>query len=81
MNQTSRYALAALLVLLCAAPSRAIPQAPRAAAHLTVTGDVEHPLSLSIEDFRKMPRTTLKVTNPHEHKDETHEGVALAELL
>ena len=28
-----------------------------------------------------MPRITLKVTDPHEHKDETFEGVALAELL
>jgi DMSO/TMAO reductase YedYZ molybdopterin-dependent catalytic subunit len=28
-----------------------------------------------------MPRTTLKVTNSHEKKDETFEGVALSELL
>src|SRR5208282_6895566 len=45
------------------------------------TGDVDHPLSLSLDDLHKMPRITLKVTDPHEHKDETFEGVALAELL
>jgi DMSO/TMAO reductase YedYZ molybdopterin-dependent catalytic subunit len=81
MNRTSRYSLAAVLVMLCIAQSRAFLQAPHAAAHLTVTGDVEHPLSLSIDDLRKMPRTTLKVNNPHADKDETYEGVALAELL
>lgn len=28
-----------------------------------------------------MPRTTLKVLNPHENKEETYEGVAVQELL
>jgi DMSO/TMAO reductase YedYZ molybdopterin-dependent catalytic subunit len=81
MTHASRYALAAVLLMLSVAPSRALLQAPLAAAHLTVSGDVEHPLTLSIDDLRKMPRTTLKVTNPHANKHETYEGVALAELL
>lgn len=51
------------------------------AGRLTVTGDVEHALSLSIDDLRHLPRTTLKVTNPHEGKEETYEGVSVGELL
>ncbi|MGC1687248.1 MAG: molybdopterin-dependent oxidoreductase, partial [Candidatus Acidiferrales bacterium] len=47
----------------------------------TVSGDVEHPLSLSLDDLSKMSRTTVNVTNPHEKKDGMFEGVALSELL
>jgi len=70
--------------VLCAAaiiylPTRA--QAPAPAAALTVTGDVAHSLSLTLDDLRKMPHTVLKVTNPHEKKDETYEGVPLSEVL
>ena len=70
-----------MLILLYVASDRALSQAPAASGRLTVTGDVPHPLSLTIDDLRKMPRVTLKVTNPHEHKDETYEGVALTEVL
>jgi len=31
--------------------------------------------------LRAMPRKTLKVTNPHEGKEETYEGVLLSDLL
>jgi DMSO/TMAO reductase YedYZ molybdopterin-dependent catalytic subunit len=50
-------------------------------ARLEVKGDVEKPLSLSGDDLRHMPRTTLRVTNPHEGKGEVYEGVRLEELL
>jgi DMSO/TMAO reductase YedYZ molybdopterin-dependent catalytic subunit len=50
-------------------------------ARLTISGDVEHPLSLSLADLSKMPRTTVNVTNSREKKDETFEGVALSGLL
>ena len=54
---------------------------PSAATTLEIKGDIEKPLSLSIEDLRAMPRKTVKVTNPHEGKEETYEGVLLSDLL
>ena len=72
--------IALILILSFVAPSGFSQSAP-APVRLTITGDVEHPLSLSLDDLSKMPRTTLKVTNPHAKKDETFEGVALSELL
>ena len=48
---------------------------------LTVSGDGAKPLSLSLADLSAMPHKTLKVTNPHDHQDETYEGVLLADLL
>ena len=62
------------------AQSAATPSAPTR-AQLTVGGDVEKRLSLTREDLLHMPRRTLKVTNPHDHPEETYEGVLLAELL
>ena len=50
-------------------------------ARLVVKGDVDQPLSFSMDDLHRMPRTILKVTNPHEGKTEVYEGVALEELL
>ena len=50
-------------------------------ARLAIKGDVEKPLSLTLEDLRQMPRKTLKVTNPHDKKEQTYEGVLVAELL
>jgi DMSO/TMAO reductase YedYZ molybdopterin-dependent catalytic subunit len=50
-------------------------------AQLGIGGDVEKRLSLTREDLLHMPRKTLKVMNPHENKEETYEGVLLAELL
>ncbi len=51
------------------------------AAQLTIKGDVRKTLSLTLDDLHHMPRTTLKVTNPHDKKEETYAGVLLAELL
>lgn len=50
-------------------------------AALTISGDVEKLFTLSLEELRHMPRKTLSVKNPHDGKQETHEGVPLAELL
>jgi DMSO/TMAO reductase YedYZ molybdopterin-dependent catalytic subunit len=72
--------LALFLALSFGAPSGFSQSAP-APVRLSITGDVGQPLSLSLDDFSKMPRTTLKVTNSQEKKDETFEGVALSELL
>ncbi len=50
-------------------------------ARLIVGGDVAKPLSLSLQDLSGYPRKTLKVMNEHEGKEETYQGVPLAEIL
>jgi DMSO/TMAO reductase YedYZ molybdopterin-dependent catalytic subunit len=82
MHRHQYRRLTLLWVLLAAVQSSSAAQtASPATGRLTITGDVQHPLSLSIEDLRQLPRTTLKVTNPHEGKEETYEGVAVSEIL
>jgi DMSO/TMAO reductase YedYZ molybdopterin-dependent catalytic subunit len=73
-------ALAGLLVIAAigsvARPQTAVP------TQLTVTGDVQKPLSLSLEDLRHLTRTTVKATNEHQgNKEEVYEGVLLSNLL
>jgi DMSO/TMAO reductase YedYZ molybdopterin-dependent catalytic subunit len=51
------------------------------AARLIVGGDVAKPLSLSLQDLSGYPRKILKVMNEHEGKEETYQGVPLAEIL
>src|SRR5262249_24518639 len=48
---------------------------------LKIAGDVETPLNLSVEQLRAMPHQTVKVTNPHDKKSETYEGVPISDLL
>jgi DMSO/TMAO reductase YedYZ molybdopterin-dependent catalytic subunit len=50
-------------------------------AHLAVGGDVTTPLSLSLADLSGFPRKTVKVMNEHTGKEETYQGVPLAEIL
>ncbi len=79
-----------VLLLLCGALPTAVAQAPAQSPAtaapsangpaLTVAGDVPTPLSLSLDDFRHMPRKTVTVMNSHNGKQETYEGVPLAEL-
>lgn len=59
----------------------ATPQASSPTPQLKVGGAVSTPLTLTAADLKNMPRTTLHVTNPHENKSETYEGVLLEELL
>lgn len=78
--QRSASALAGLLAVAAissvARPQTAVP------AQLTVTGDVQKPLSLSVEDLRHLTRTTVKATNEHQgNKEEVYEGVLLSTLL
>jgi DMSO/TMAO reductase YedYZ molybdopterin-dependent catalytic subunit len=82
--------LFALLLFGPVAPTVAVAQAPAqssAAAQpasgpaLNVGGDVSTPLSLSLDDLRQLPHKTLTVMNSHNGKQETYEGVALADLL
>jgi DMSO/TMAO reductase YedYZ molybdopterin-dependent catalytic subunit len=59
----------------------ALAQTSVSVAPLKVGGAVSTPLTLTIADLKNMPRTVLRVTNPHENKTETYEGVLLEELL
>ena len=52
-----------------------------ASTELRVGGDVPTPFTLSATDLKKLPRTKLKVINPHENREEIYEGVAVQELL
>jgi len=71
---------AAAFAALTEAPSQA--QAPPPAAELRVIGgSASSPLVLTVADLKKMPRKTLSVTNPHDKKRESYEGVALEEIL
>jgi DMSO/TMAO reductase YedYZ molybdopterin-dependent catalytic subunit len=49
--------------------------------HLKVWGDVQSPLNLSLTDLGALPRKIVKVLNEHSGKEETYQGVPLAELL
>ena len=88
----SRAAVAILFAGLCGfggLASSAFAQAGASQAstsrldepRLTVGGDVATPLSFSLSDLGGLPRQTLKVYNEHEKKEETYQGVPLAEIL
>jgi DMSO/TMAO reductase YedYZ molybdopterin-dependent catalytic subunit len=59
----------------------ATAQSTQEVAQLKIAGAVSTPLTLTIVDLKKMPRTTLRVENPHDKKFEVYEGVLLEELL
>jgi DMSO/TMAO reductase YedYZ molybdopterin-dependent catalytic subunit len=48
---------------------------------LTVSGDVKNPLSLSLDDLRRLPRKTISVQNEHAAENEVYEGTPLEGLL
>jgi DMSO/TMAO reductase YedYZ molybdopterin-dependent catalytic subunit len=79
--------LPVLAAFLLAHPLSSTPQTPTpalataSASELRINGAVATPLVLSVGDLKKMPRKTLSVLNPHDKKNETYEGVLLAELL
>jgi DMSO/TMAO reductase YedYZ molybdopterin-dependent catalytic subunit len=89
--------LLALVVLYCARPGACAqttspPPSPTATqgaatdskphgAQLAIGGDVSTPLSVSVADLGGFPRKTVTVTNEHTGKQETYQGVPLAELL
>ena len=70
------------LLLTVGRPFVALGQATTASAPLVFTGDVQNPLSLSLDDLRHLPRKTIKAMNEHQdNKAEVYEGVLLATLL
>jgi DMSO/TMAO reductase YedYZ molybdopterin-dependent catalytic subunit len=80
-----RTVVLALSVSACLAvfpfSQQAAAQTPVPVPQLKISGAVPTPLSLTVADLKNLPRTTLHVTNPHENKTETYEGVLLEELL
>jgi DMSO/TMAO reductase YedYZ molybdopterin-dependent catalytic subunit len=50
-------------------------------SEFTIGGAVKMPLTVSVQELHRMSRTTLQVTNPHNHREEVYEGVPLAALL
>jgi len=71
----------AAAVLFVAVASAAFGQSGQAGAQLRISGDVEKPLTLSAEDLKSLPRTTLRVMNTHSGMNESYEGVRLIEVL
>lgn len=62
--------------------SYALPQAAAPSGKLTITGDIPTPLSLSLDDLKHQPRTTLKIASEHQlNNEDVFEGVALADVL
>ena len=85
MDRRWRIVVLALSVSACLAASpfsrQAPAQTPAPVPQLKISGAVSTPLSLTVADLKSLPRTTIHVTNPHENKSETYEGVLLEELL
>lgn len=50
-------------------------------SEFTIGGAVTTPLTISVADLKKMPQTTLHVTDSHSHQAQVYEGVPLALLL
>lgn len=69
------------MLTLSVCSTAAIAQTSPATAQLKIGGAVSKPLTLTVADLKTMPRTTLHVTNSHEKKTDTYEGVLLEELL
>jgi len=75
------HRLSRAVLLLCLCSTATITQTSPTTAQFKIGGAVSTPLTLTVADLKAMPRTTLHVTNTHEKKTETYEGVLLEELL
>ena len=63
------------LLLASAYCPRALGQVAASSAQLIVTGNIPKPLSLSLDDLRRQPRSTVKAKNEHQDtNEEVHEG-------
>lgn len=84
MEQCRIYAISLFAALLFAT-AIAPPSPAQVAAtpgQLSVTGDVQKSLSLSLDDLRHQPRTSVTVPNDHQAgRQDVYEGVSLAALL
>jgi DMSO/TMAO reductase YedYZ molybdopterin-dependent catalytic subunit len=79
-----RIALLAVFVALCSFSFAQQPAQMKAASgpsEFKIGGAVTTPLTISVEDLKKMPRKTLRVENAHAKTTEVYEGVPLEALL
>lgn len=76
MNNLASTVLLAVLLL---APQGVWGQQSEAEARLTVAGDVDSPLTLSVEDLRRMPRAEIVVIE--EGSSTKYQGVWLRDVL
>jgi DMSO/TMAO reductase YedYZ molybdopterin-dependent catalytic subunit len=81
VNRFRIYGLLLLLLSTALNCPRLLAQSASTTAHLAIKGDVEKPLSITLDELSRLPRRTIKVMNPHEKKEETYDGVLLTELL
>lgn len=82
VRRAALFLVALYTICLAFSPLRTVTaQTSKEAAQLKIGGAVATPLILSAADLKGMPRTTLRVENPHEKKTEVYEGVLLEELL
>jgi DMSO/TMAO reductase YedYZ molybdopterin-dependent catalytic subunit len=80
-----RIALFAMLFAVLGPLAMAQHPAPAKAttgpSEFKIGGAVATPLTLTLDDLKKMPRKTLRVENEHAKRTEVYDGVPLAELL
>jgi len=79
-----RIALLAVFVALCSFSFAQQPAQRKAASgpsEFRIGGALTTPLTISLEDLKKMPRKTLRVENAHAKRTEVYEGVPLEALL
>ena len=79
-----RIALLAAFFGLCTfsfAQQAERPKPTAGPSEIKIGGEVKTPFTVTLEDLKQMPRTTLRVENPHSNKTEVYEGVPLAALL
>jgi len=79
----TQIALVIWLIVWCfvSLPGRAQQPVKMGPSELTIDGAVKMPLAVSVSDLHRMSRTTVHVSNPHNHHEEVYEGVLLAALL
>jgi DMSO/TMAO reductase YedYZ molybdopterin-dependent catalytic subunit len=79
-----RIALLAAFLYLCSlsfAQQTAPAKATTAPSEFKIGGAVTTPITVTVEDLKKMPRKTLHVENEHAKRTEVYEGVPLDALL
>ena len=84
MIRANRYTIVALIVIaLCyggAFGQSTQPTQPGTDFLLKVTGEVPHPVHLTTDDWRKLPRCSVRAKE-HDGKESEFEGVEVGEIL
>lgn len=80
MNNRRVLVSAAMAWVLFASQSTMAWQTPTRTRTLVVAGDVRTPLTLTVDDVKNMPRTTVEIKN-ESGGTLTYEGVLLGEIL